>query len=387
MPGRVCLDGRSLGLRDGTGVASYAASLAAHMPGAGWDVDVLQDGGPPHGRAHRWLAAAWPGASYASPTPAPPGFGRAWTAPGVFRRAQVFFDIHRRMMPVAAAGGPDLVHWTYPLPLWMQGARNIYTIYDLIPLLHPALTPIPPARFGRILRAVMRRADHIVTISEAARADIVRLLDVDPSRVTNAYVPVDVSGAGPGRRTGHFLVCGTIEPRKNIARLLAAYRSSGARTPLVLAGPDGWHAAEELAGTDIRPLDAMPENAEGGVWRAPWLPRPALLALMRDARAVLFPSLAEGFGLPVAEAMALGVPVLTSHGHATEEVAGGAALLVDPRDGAGLAAAIAALDRDADLRGRLRAAGLARAGAFSAAACAARMAGVYASNGGASRRF
>lgn len=381
MSRRVCLDGRSLGLRHGTGVAAYAGSLAAHLPGAGWGVDVLRDDGPPHGRTRRWLGAAWPGASHAVPAAPPAGFGHAWAAPDVFRRAQVFFDIHRRMMPVHATSGPGLVHWTYPLPLWMHGISNIYTIYDLIPLLHPALTPIAPARFGRLLRAVVRRADHIVTISEAVRADIVRHLGVDPSRITNAYVPVDVSGAGPGRVCGHFLVCGTVEPRKNIARLLAAYRESGVRAPLVLAGPDGWRAAESLAGTEIRPLEAMPDGAQGGVWRAPWLPRPALLALMRDARAVLFPSLAEGFGMPVAEAMALGVPVLTSRGGATEEVAGGAALLVDPHDTTALAAGIAALDRDADLRGRLRAAGLARAGAFSAAACAAKVAAVYEAQG------
>lgn len=353
----------------------------------GWGVDVLRDDGPPHdsplhGRARRWLSATWPGPSHAVPTTPPPGFGHAWTAPGAFRRAQVFFDIHRRIMPVRAASGPSLVHWTYPLPLWMPGACNIYTVHDLIPLLHPALTPIAPARFQRILRAVLHRADHVVTVSEATRADIVRHFGMPASRVTNAYEPVDVSGAGPCTLHGHFLVCGTIEPRKNIARLLAAYRASGARAPLVLAGPDGWCAAEALAGSDVRPLDAMPlggtqDHAHGGIWRAPWLPRPALLALMRDARAVLFPSLAEGFGLPIAEAMALGVPVLTSQGGATEEVAGGAALLVDPYDDAALAAGIAALDRDADLCGRLRTAGLSRTEAFAATACTARLARIY----------
>jgi glycosyltransferase involved in cell wall biosynthesis len=93
---------------------------------------------------------------------------------------------------------------------------------------------------------------------------------------------------------------------------------------------------------------------------------------------VLVPSLAEGFGLPVVEAMALGTPSLTSRGGAPEEVTGGAAVLVDPLDVGDIAAGIRALDADADLRGRLVAAGLRRAEAFTAAAYAARLAAVYA---------
>lgn len=381
MGGRVCLDGRSLGLAQGTGVASYAARLAADLPGAGWTVDVLLPGTEDGGRAGRRLRAAWPGASHAAPTPPPKGFDRAWLAPDVFRRAQVFFDIHHRPLPIAAAAPPALMHWTYPLPMRMRGARNVYTVYDLIPLLRPDLTPIEGRRFGRILRHVTEDAAHIVTISETARADIQRLLGVPPDRVTNTFVPVDVSGAAaPGPVRGHFLFCGSIEPRKNVARLLRAHAASGTTTPLVLAGPDGWRAAEELAagGVAVRPLAAMQPQPAGGVWRAPWLPRPALLALMRDARAVLFPSLAEGFGLPIAEAMALRVPVMTSGGGATEEIAGGAALLVDPLDTGDMARAITALDGDADLRGRLITAGTIRAGLFAPATCMGRLTAVYA---------
>ena len=179
--------------------------------------------------------------------------------------------------------------------------------------------------------------------------------------------------------TGISCTCGTIEPRKNLARLITAHRASGTTTPLILAGPDGWRAKEEIAagGAEVRPLVALTQGEQGGVWRAPWLPRPDLLDLLRGARALLFPSLAEGFGLPIAEAMTLGVPVLTAAGGATGEIAGDAAILVDPHDTAAMAGAIAALDGDGALRGRLADAGLRRATLFSVEACLGRLAAIY----------
>ena len=159
------------------------------------------------------------------------------------------------------------------------------------------------------------------------------------------------AGLSPG---GYFVVCGTIEPRKNLVRLVAAHRASGTRRRLVVVGPHGWRAAESLAAIDRSAL-AM---------RLAFADRAVVMSLVRHARALLFPSLAEGFGLPIAEAMALGTPVLTTAGGATEEVAGGAALLVDPLDVAAIAEGIDRLDRDDALCASLAAAGLARARAF-----------------------
>lgn len=328
-------------------------------------------------RPARWARAAWPGPVRARPTPPPPGFAAAWSARDLFRLAQIRVDMHRRLLNVAVATPPAIMHWTTPLPLAMRGAANVYTIHDLIPMLHPGLTDTDPVRYARILGLVAARASHIVTVSEASRADIVAQLGVPPDRVTVTYQPLDLPAAvGPPPRTGHMLFCGTIEPRKNLLRLIAAHRASGTGAPLILAGPDGWRAGEQLQGAPVRPLEEQ-GSKPGGVWRAPWLPRPALLDLLRGARALLFPSLAEGFGLPIAEAMALGVPVLTSAGGATAEIAGGAALLVDPTDAAAIAAGITALDHDGDLRGRLIAAGLQRAAAFTPEACMRRLAPMY----------
>lgn len=378
--GTICLDGRNLALEQGTGVSTYACGLAGGLRATGREAGVLLDGKPRRTKAGRWMRAAWPWASRAVPAAVPPpGFAQAWLAPDVFRLAQVYFDIHGKLLTVRSGAPPGLMHWTYPLPLAFWGVPNVYTVHDLIPMCRPDLTDTDRARFVRIVRAVVRRADHIVTVSEASRRDIVDLLGMQEERVTNTYqsvtLPPGLDDAPPPRITGHFLYCGSIEPRKNVARLIAAYRASGAAAPLILAGPDGWRAAGELA-TDIRPFTGEVALTTG-VWRAPWLPRVALLDLLRGARALIFPSLAEGFGLPIAEAMTLGVPVMTSAGGATEEIAGDAALLVDPLDTRAMAAAIAALDLDTALCAGLAAAGRRRSGIFSPAACLGRLTAIY----------
>ncbi|WP_428484553.1 glycosyltransferase family 4 protein [Rhodopila sp.] len=375
-------------------MTNYALALLEGLRATGRAADVLLDvppdvalgGSRQIGHLRRWLRAAWPAACRAAAIATPPaGFAHAWLAPDVFRLAQVHFDIHGNLLEVRSRQPPALMHWTYPLPLVFRNVPNVYTVHDLIPMRTPNLTDIDSRRFARIIRAVARRADHVVTVSEASRRDIMTLLGLPQERVTNTYQPLNLppglDDAPPPDRRGHFLFCGAIEPRKNIGRLIAAYRESAAVAPLILAGPDGWRAAEELAagGAEIRPLSELAGTApeHRGVWRAPWLPRPALLDLLRGARALLFPSLAEGFGLPIAEAMALGVPVLTSGGGATEEIAGDAALLVNPLDIRAMAEAIACLDRDTELCERLAAAGRRRSAAFSPAACFGRLAAIY----------
>jgi glycosyltransferase involved in cell wall biosynthesis len=161
-----------------------------------------------------------------------------------------------------------VMHWTYPLPLIFEGVANIYTVHDLIPLTHPHLTDIEPARFKRIISRIVSRAAHIVTVSETSRRDIIRLLGVPCDRVTNTYQPVAVDDSPndpPPERQGHFLFCGTIEARKNVGRLIAAYRASGAQAPLILVGPRGFRADAELAagGADISPFEALPATACG----------------------------------------------------------------------------------------------------------------------------
>ncbi len=348
MPGtsKVGLDTRNLALSEGTGVAGYGRMLARAYAELGFTPEFLRAEPADAGRLRRLRRALAPSARL-SP---------AFSAPDIFRTAQVHFNLYGRALPLRCEHPPRLMHWTYPLPLYLKGSVNIVTIHDLIPLRHPELTGIDARRMRRLLREVVPRADAIVTVSETVRAEIITELGVAPKRVFNLYQAVDVAGGEAGEAIcpkGSFLVIGAVEKRKNIARLVAAHAASGVVNRLVVIGPGG---------------DAPP-----GVLRVPYAKRADLLRAMASARAILFPSLAEGFGLPMAEGFALGVPVMTSRGGATEEVAGGAALLVDPLDVAEMAAAIARLAWDDALCARLRVAGLARGPAFGLEAFTSRL--------------
>jgi glycosyltransferase involved in cell wall biosynthesis len=181
----------------------------------------------------------------------------------------------------------------------------------------------------------------------------------------------------------YFLYFGAIEPKKNIGRLIEAYLASGVHGPLVIAGKLAWKAEQELrllADGTLNYLEQVDRHIlqRQRIRRIDYTPFPLLVALIRGARAVLFPSLYEGFGLPVLEAMQLGTPVMTSHGGALREVAGDAALLVDPYDTLAMAGAIAALEKQDDLRADLAARGRVRATEFSGEHYAQRVEELYA---------
>lgn len=370
-PVRVCIEGRMLLEDEGTGVSTYARTLASCLSQAGAVPLILgeEKGSAPRSRARRWLAAA-----RRTPRTARIESPDAPVVPDLFREAQVFFNLHGRTLPVAFEEPPLVMHWTYPVPLHVIGARNLYTIHDLIPLTHPQLTPIQPQRHARILQAIRAEADLLVTVSETMRNDIVAMLDISPDRVVSTWQAVEapLQSDPPlpkGLRTGrYFLFCGRVEPRKNLLALAEAHARSGSQLPLVIVGP---RLADE-SDVDQR-LASFP-----GVRRLSFVPRSELLGLMRRARALLFPTLAEGFGLPVVEAMTLGCPVLTSNRGATAEVAGDAAILVQPDSVADIASAIAKLDTDDALCARLRSDGFARARYFTPERYARRLRALYA---------
>ena len=268
----------------------------------------------------------------------------------------------------------DVFHGTNNVfPYRVPAARNVLTIHDLtllrFPEWHPArrLALMVPA-----LGPAVRCADRIIAPSRSTRNDLVQLLSVDPARIS--IVPYGVAPSfTPGaaadvaarlqpfglRRGEYLLFMGTIEPRKNLLRLLEAVEQAAPEIGrLVVVGGHGWkddrirRALARLEGAGrVRSLGYVPDDA-----------RPALLG---GARAFVFPSLYEGFGLPPLEAMACGTPVITSNVSSLPEVVGDAALLVDPEDVAALAAALARVWRDEMLRAELRVRGLARARCFS----------------------
>lgn len=360
---------------EATGVATYAQALRVAQRTLSHRALLLGGGmasapGSPVTRAERWrrmVRAVLPAGVRAQANPA--GAERY----DLFRLGQAFFTLHARLLPVHVPGPAGIMHWSYPVPLRVVGWRNLYTVHDVIPLTHPTLSPIQPLRHRRLLGRIAARADAIVAVSAAAAAEIAATLGLAAGRVADCSQPVAVADPGDaplpaGLEAGRYLlVCGTVEPRKNIARIVAAYRTSGVAMPLVIAGPDGWRGdttAAQLAGTP-------------GVVRLPWQHRATMVTLLARARALVMPSLAEGFGLPVAEAMALGTPVVTSGTGALAETAGGAALLVNPLDTAAIAVQIARVARDDALCRALAHAGRVQAARFDARGFADRLGALY----------
>jgi glycosyltransferase involved in cell wall biosynthesis len=248
-------------------------------------------------------------------------------------------------------------------------------------------------------RMLGRKADHIVTVSEASKRDIVNLLGVPEERVTNTYQAVDIPaklrsisladvaaevqgsfGLEPGK---YWLFFGAIEPKKNVGRLIQAFLASGVDGPLVICGKQAWKSEQELRLLFDDHIRTMVQ--EGSVLRTrrkiillDYAPFRLLVSLIRAARAVIFPSLYEGFGLPALEAMLLGTPVITSNTSSIPEVVGDAALQVDPYDVGALVQAIRALDSSAELRAKLAEAGPRQAALFSHDRYVARLERLYA---------
>ncbi len=275
---------------------------------------------------------------------------------------------------------PEIAHWTYPLPVRLVGAKNIYTLHDLVPLRLPFASLDNKRNYYKLIRTCVRKGDHICTVSEASRDDILRQFPMDPEKITNTFQAVrlpqrvlDLTEADVEAslksifhlpHKGYFMFFGAIEPKKNVGRLIEAYLSLATKTPLVIVGTRAWGSETELRllqRDEVQPLKATFRS----IRRIDYLPRQLLMRLVKGARAVAFPSLYEGFGLPVLEAMMVGTPVLTSNTSSLPEVVGDAAITVDPYDTAAIAAGLRALDDDADLRARLSQAGLERARHFT----------------------
>ena len=232
------------------------------------------------------------------------------------------------------------------------------TIYDLtcrlMPELHTAANLQADETFTK---NVIARARRLIAISENTRQDAARLLALDPGRIEVIYpgVPEVYFGAQPRpSKQPYVLYLGAIEPRKNVDTLLDAWSGSKMRGDfdLVVAGAGGWGSQSTLARLASRPP---------GVRYLGYVPEDELAGLVAGASAFVYPSLYEGFGFPVAQAMAAGVPVITSNTSCLPEVAAGGALLVDPRSASEIRAALENLLTSPALREELRSAGMARA--------------------------
>jgi len=284
--------------------------------------------------------------------------------------------IRRLSFPGGASAFGDLVWYPAALPLRARGVdvlhcpgirapfrspvRLVVTVHDLAVLRHPETFPAWSRNYSRFaLPRIVRAAARLIADSEFTRDELLTLLGVDESRVR--VIPLapaaEFSREGPAANGDYVLAVGTLEPRKNLGRLAQAAGRAGMELRVV--GERGWGGVE-ADGDGVRWLGRVSDEELAGLYRG--------------ALCVAYPSVYEGFGLPVLEAMACGAPVVTSRAGSTAEVAGDAAVLVDPLDPAEIAAGI---EEAVARRDELAARGLARAAGFSWRATAEATLAVY----------
>ncbi len=282
--------------------------------------------------------------------------------------------------------GAELFHATEHLLLPLRGVPTVLTVHDLI-FRHLPQHHKPFNRWYLTLTLPLycRRTDHIIAVSEQTRRDLIAAYRVPPEKITVIQEAADPHfGPQPpeavaavrarfGLPDRYVLFVSTIEPRKNLVRLLAAFErvhAAGLTDALVIVGRRGWLYDDFFAALEH-------SSARQAVIFPGFVADADLPAVYTGAQALAFPSLFEGFGLPVLEAMACGTPVVCSNTSSLPEVAGDAALLCDPLDTDALTAALRCVLADRDLAETLKARGLAQAGRFSWARTAVETTMIY----------
>lgn len=353
---RIAVDATSL-LDVRTGVGVYTASVLEEL---GRRSDLQVTAFPVTARRRSQLADVVP-AGIETRTPLLP--------------ARLLHELWRRVgwPPVdRLVGEPEVVYGpNFVVP--PARAARVVTVHDLTAVRFPELCQPHTRVYPELIRRAADGGAWVHAVTEAVRIDIIDLLGIDPDRIVTVWegTPQRPTGdAERGRRLAGFddyvLAVGTVEPRKDVVGLIHAVdrlQQAGVDVPLVHAGPPGWGA----------PAVETARSAAADPHRIRLLGRRSdqeIQDLYVGARLVAYPSVYEGFGLPVLEAMAAGVPVVTTRVPAIEEVAGDAACLVEVGDVDGLSHAIDTLWHDDELRASLRAAGLRRVGHFDWATCA-----------------
>lgn len=420
---RIMIDGYNLALEKGTGVATYSRNLSLELSRLGHKIDLLYgvrasvgknvllnevnffDTGTsralrtpeiirtmtksPFGLEAREVKLTGKVVAR-NPIRVLPAHDRIFNYRNLFIMARRHFRLFGNFLSTTYEQPATVAHWTYPLPIRLKNAANIYTIHDLVPLRLPYTTLDNKREYYRIVRDIVRYSDHIVTVSEASKRDIVDLFDVPEEKVTNTYQSVslpqhildrsfdevsdEVESIFGVDTKKYFLFFGAIEPKKNVGRIIEAYLASQSDLPLIIVGQVTWKDSNDLRLIDVsdkKDAEALLERKTTGIARArqiirlDYLPLNLLASLIRCARAVVFPSLYEGFGLPILEAMQLGTAVITGTEGSNPEVAGEGAYLVNPYDVSEIAQAMRDLQHDDDLVEHYEAAGQERAKMFS----------------------
>lgn len=313
------------------------------------------------------------------------GFARRNFATRRIRPASPYFRIPFALPAQIKREPVDVFHAQFIVPPFLK-ARTVTTIPDIAYEHFPEFFPNYQKAWSKVLiRSSARRADHIITVSEHSKKDIVRTygieeekITVTPEGVSEDFYPRPKARAKEivrkyGIEGSFILYLGRLQGRKNLTRLVDAYsriRKAGCEEKLVLAGkPDSLFEVTIVRIRDLR-LDEY-------VLLPGYIPQEDVPWFYSAADVFVYPSLYEGFGLPVLEAMACGLPVITSRGSSLEEIVGSAGLIVDPLDESSLADALLRLLGDSELTRELSLAGLKRSADFSREEMARQTVAVY----------
>jgi glycosyltransferase involved in cell wall biosynthesis len=300
--------------------------------------------------------------------------------PSVFRVSQFYSFMLNRPLEISFPKDKqvDIFHATCPLPIWMRNAANVVTFHDIIPLVLPQSTEVNLRHYQKILKLSIQNADIIFTVSEHSRRDLISYFNLPEEKVYVTYQAVDIPQyyqelddesvslfleRNFGLKQGeYFLFFGAIEPKKNILRIIEAMSIAKTDYPIVIVGKNGWLYE------DVKKLLAQLHQRIAGkrrFRRIEYLPFRQLMYLLKGACGLIFPSIYEGFGLPVLEAMLMKCPVITSNVSSLPEVGGDAVLYVNPLSINEIAAAIDRLANDKLLRQQLIERGIKQAEKFS----------------------
>ena len=280
----------------------------------------------------------------------------------------------------------DVFHAQYIVPPF-SSCRTVVSIFDLAHERFPEFFhPWEAKRSQLLVRWSAKRADHIVTVSHFSARDLVEIYGVDPNKITvthlaasQSFRPLDRSwsrqyvGEKYGLTDRYVLYAGRLQARKNLVRLVQAFsqlKKKGFTEKLVLAGKPDWQSDQVVQA--VEKLGLQPEVRFLG-----YVPHEDLPILFNGAGLFVYPSIFEGFGLPVIESMACGIPTITSQGSSLEEVAGDAAILVDPLSVSSMTEAMERVLQSGALQEQLREKGLLRSAQFSYRTAAAQTLRVY----------
>jgi glycosyltransferase involved in cell wall biosynthesis len=320
--------------------------------------------------------------------PVLPGANFAWCPTRLTERwlARLWYRLRLPLRIESWTGPLDLFHATdFFLPPVRPGTRTIVTIHDLSFVRLPeTVMPGMTHHLNKWVPHSVKRADHVIAVSEATRQDLIELYQTPPEKISVLYhgvtpdfkpvtKPDRLSAVRQKYNLGQqpfILSVGTIQPRKNYQRLIQAFATLDPALSLVIVGGKGWHYADVFA-------EVTRQGLEERVHFLGFAADADLPALYSAASLFVYPSLYEGFGLPVLEAMACGTPVVASNQSALPEVVGEAGLLVDPGSVEAIAAAMTHVLTDTTLSRRLAQAGQARAACFSWPGMAAKLLNLY----------